>query len=36
MIYNTLDSVLKFSGKKCSLASHLVAMDTDPDGLGSG
>jgi hypothetical protein len=29
-IFNTLDSILKFSGKKYSLALHLVEMDTDP------
>jgi hypothetical protein len=28
---NTLDNILKFSGKKYSLALHLVEINTDPD-----
>ncbi len=30
-IVNTLPCILKFSGKKYSLALHLVEKDTDPD-----
>jgi hypothetical protein len=31
VIFNILDSVVKFSGKKHSLALHLVKTYTDPD-----
>ncbi len=30
-IFNILDNILKFSGKKYSLSLHLLEMDTDPD-----
>ncbi len=26
-----MDRLIKFSGKKCCLALHLIEMDTDPD-----
>ncbi len=31
IIFNILESILKFSWKKNSLALHLAEMDTDPD-----
>ncbi len=31
ILFITLDSVLKFYGKKHSLSLHLVEMETDPD-----
>jgi hypothetical protein len=31
ILFITLDSVFKFSGKQHSLSLHLIEMDTDPD-----